>query len=116
MVEFFNSLSGQTIYAMLGVALLDFLLGIAAAVRDGTFSLDEVAAVLRSHIVGRVFPIALMLVFGYLFNQDLILTAGYASAALYTAETAGSIIASWGPQGKTILGVTRAAVQPVPQD
>lgn len=113
---FFNSLPGQTIYAMVGLAFLDLVLGAAAAFRDGTFKLDAIAAFIRSQLVGRVFGIALLIIAGTALKQDLLTAAGYAAAALYTAETVGSIIASWGPKDANILGAQRDAVQPVPQD
>ena len=113
--EIFNSLPGQTIYGVLGLAFLDFLLGVFAAIRDKTFKLDAIAAFLRAQIVGRVFPIAVLILGGLALKQDLITDAGYAIAAIYVAETIGSILASWGPKSTTIFGVQRVT-QPVPQD
>jgi hypothetical protein len=115
-VDFFNSLPGQTIYAMVGLAFVDFILGAFAAIRDGTFQLDALAAFIRSNLVGKVFGIALLILAGGLFKQDLLTVAGYGAATAYTLATVGSIIASWGPKNLTILGVTRDAKQPVPTD
>ena len=112
--EIFNSLPGQTIYGMLGLAFLDLILSVLAALRDKTFKLDVIAAFLRSQVLGRVLPITVLILGGVALKQDLISAAGYAGAALYIAETVGSILASWGPKNTTILGVKRE-VQPVPQ-
>lgn len=104
---FFASPAGTAAYGVLVVAIVDFLLGVAASVRDHTFSLDEVAAVLRKHVAGRVFPIWLLLIFGYVGNIDALTAVGLAAAAAYLAETLGSIAASWGPNRET---------QPTPTD
>ena len=94
---FFASPSGMALYALLAVAFLDFALGVLAALRDGTFKLDELAAFVRSHLAGRVFPIALLLIVGYASNQVALTAAGLAAGAAYVAETVGSIATSWAP-------------------
>ena len=93
---FFASPSGLAIYGVLVVAIADFLLGVAAAFRDGTFTLDSVAAYLRKHIAGRVVPISILLGLGYVANQPALTALGAASAAIYVMETIGSIRDSWG--------------------
>src|SRR5687767_13536805 len=107
LTAFFASPAGIAVYSVLGIALLDFILGVFAAIRDKTFQLDAVAAWLRKHIAGRVMPIVVMLIFGYFGQQDIISAGAAAMAALYGAETLGSIMNSWGPN---------RAVQPVPTD
>src|SRR4051812_23299765 len=102
----FNSLPGQTIYAMIGLAFLDFVLGCLAAFRDKTFKLDSAAAFLRSSGT-KVAAAALLIIGGTALHQDLILAAGYAAAAIYTAATVGSLIASWGPKNVNVLGAQR---------
>ena len=94
---FFASNSGIAVYGVLVLAFVDFALGVMAAIRDKTFTLDVVAAYLRSHVVGRVFPITLLLAAGYFGNQDALTALGLVSAAAYLAETIGSISTSWGP-------------------
>lgn len=113
--EIFNSLPGQTIYAMIGLAFLDFLLGVLAAFRDGTFRLDAIGAFLRSSGV-KVAMASLLIIGGVALNQDLITAAGYAAAAIFIAATVGSIIASVGPKGVNFLGAERSTVQPVPEE
>ena len=93
---FLDSDAGKAVYATLVLAGADLALGIAAAFRDGTFRLDSLAAYLRKHIAGRVAPIGLLLGLGYFGHVDALTTIGFASAALYAAETVGSIRTSWG--------------------
>lgn len=113
---FFASPSGTAAYGVLVVMALDLALGVLAALRDGTFALDEVAAFLRKHVAGRVLPIWAILFFGYIGNLEVLTVAGLAMAAAYVAETIGSIISSWGPPGlKTRLNLVQP-IQPVPTD
>ena len=95
--DFMDSDAGKLLYAVLALALLDFVLGTLAALRDGSFRLDAVAAFLRKHIAGRVGPIAAILVWGYATEQDAIITVGVIGATAYLAETIGSIRDSWAP-------------------
>ncbi len=94
---FFDSDSGKAVYAVLIIAIVDFLLGTLAAFRDGTFTLDSVAAALRKHGAGRVLPIALLLIAGYFADQAALSSLGLVAAAAYLAETVGSIAESWAP-------------------
>lgn len=104
---FLSSPEGVAFYGVLILALADFVLGTFAAFRDGTFSLDAVAAFLRKHIAGRVAPIAFLLALGYYAGQPALSAIGAAGAAAYTLETIGSIRASWGSNRNE---------QPVPKD
>lgn len=104
--EFFASPVGALVYLTLLAAAADFVVGVWAAFTSGTFALDEVAAFLRVHIVGRVLPIFGLLLLGYLvglvptpeglaaFAPTLFTAAGTAAALIYIAETFGSILAS----------------------
>lgn len=94
---FMESEAGVLLYAVLAIALLDFVLGTLAAFRDDTFKLDAVAAFLRKHIAGRVAPIAALLVWGYVTSQTAITAVGVAAATAYLLETVGSIRDSWAP-------------------
>lgn len=110
---FFDSTEGQAAAWVLVLPIVDFLLGLAAALRDGTFALDSIAAFLRKHIAGRVFPIWMLLFVGHyaawspIAGVNVISGLGLAAALAYIAETVGSIMASWGPKRE---------VQPVPKD
>jgi hypothetical protein len=120
--EFLNSPAGQGLAAMLAVAFLDFVTGAFAALRDGTFALDAVAAFLRKHVWGRVAPIGTLLVVGY-FGGDssigtLFLAGAVAAAAAYVAETAASV---WGnvspPKPSAVAELTpEENVNPIPAD
>lgn len=95
---FFATEAGLAVYAMLLVAIADFLLGVAAAIRDGVFDLSSVAAWLRKHLAGRVLPATILLVVGHVGNQPALSALGLAAAGLYALETVGSIKDSWGPR------------------
>jgi hypothetical protein len=111
--DFFNSPAGQAAFGMLVIGGLDLLLGVAAAFRDNTFQLEAVSAWLRSNLAGKIFPIWMLLFVGHFTSGlaigdiPLLLTAGIGAAALYTAGTLGSILASWGPN---------RSIQPVPDE
>lgn len=119
---FFASQAGQLALWVLILPVVDFLAGTAAAIRDGTFELDRIAAWLRKHLAGRIFPIWLFLLVGHFTSEwtlpvidvPAILSIGIAAAGLYIAETAGSLLRSWGPtQGPALM--TRDPVQPKPE-
>lgn len=120
---FFSSQAGQLALWVLLLPAVDFALGTLAAIRDGTFELDRLAAFLRRHVAGRIVPIWILLFVGHFADQWLVpvvdvpaLTAvGVGAAGLYVAETVGSILRSWGPQtGPAVL--QRDPIQPVPED
>lgn len=119
---FLDSTAGVAILGMVAVAFADFVTGVLAAARDGTFALDSIAAFLRKHIAGRVGPIAVLLALGY-FGGDTIGTlftaAALASAAAYTAETASSILGNLNPpkpSAEVAATNPAEAVNPVPED
>lgn len=93
--EFINSDAGKAVVGLLVVAFLDFATGTFAALRDGTFAMDAIAAFVRKHIAGRVAPIATLLIVGYFGGEtgQLFLASAVAASAAYVAETASSI---WG--------------------
>ena len=120
---FFASDTGRYAALVLILPLTDWVLGVLAAIRDGTFTLDSLAAFLRKHIAGRVLPIWVLMFLGYV-TQSLVIpvvewpvfaSLGTAAALAYIAETIGSILRSWGPtEGPALL--TRDTVQPTPTD
>lgn len=119
--EFLNSPAGTALIAMVGVAFADFLTGSFAALRDGTFALDAIAAFLRKHIWGRVAPIGTLLALGYFGGEQigqLFLAAGTAAALAYSAETASSILGNLNPPKESdVKDVTPAAtLNPVPEE
>lgn len=118
---FFSTESGQLALLIVFLPLIDWVSGIAAAFRDGTFQLDAVAAVLGKH-VSRVFGIWTLLVTGWLIDTWLVpvleiptLTViGVGAAGAYALETIGSISRSWGPETGPAL-IARDPSQPVPR-
>lgn len=118
MEAFLDSTAGLAVKGALVAAFLDFAFGIFAAFRDGTFALDAVAAFVRKHLLGRVFPVSLLAGAGYLTNDGVMIAAAAASLTAYAAETLGSIYGSIRPPAASETVETEAAaeVNPVPQD
>jgi hypothetical protein len=117
---FLDSTSGLALKAALAAAFLDFATGSFAALRDGTFALDAIAAFLRKHILGRVAPLATLLVVGY-FGGDagqIFLAAAIAGLTAYAAETAASILGNLNPPKASDVKETTAAaaLNPVPTE
>lgn len=119
--EFIASQAGTALLAMVGVAFADFLTGAFAALRDGTFALDAIAAFLRKHIWGRVAPIGTLLVLGY-FGGDtvgqLFMASAVAAGTAYAAETASSILGNLSPPKESDVKeeTPAAALNPVPTE
>lgn len=120
LAAFLDSDAGLALKGVLLVAFADFVTGSFAAIRDGTFALDAVAAFLRKHIAGRVAPIGSLLVLGYFGGAagQLFLGAAVAGAALYVAETIVSIKSNVFPPPPSVVAEAKpaAAVNPVPTD
>lgn len=95
LTTFIQSPAGTALLAMVGVAFADFATGVFAALRDGSFSIDQIAAFLRKHIWGRVAPIGTLLVLGYFGGEaigQLFMASAVAAGTAYAAETAASIV------------------------
>jgi hypothetical protein len=71
------------------LTLADWITGVSAAVRSGTFEAGLIAAFVQTHVLGRVVPIAAVAVLGH-FEPALWALAGL-SAGAYTVETIASI-------------------------
>jgi hypothetical protein len=115
---FLGSPEGLALKAALVLAGVDFLFGVYAAVKDGTFAMDAVAAFLRKHLLGRVFPIGTLLVIGYYSHDGAMSAAGLAAGAAYVAETAASIYGSLNPPAESVAKAESAAAagNPVPTE
>ena len=104
--DFFSTPTGALVYLVLLATAADLVVGVWAAFKSNTFALDEVAAFLRSLVVGRVLPIFGLLLLGYLvglvptpeglgqYAPALFTGAGTIAAVLYVGETFGSILVS----------------------
>lgn len=117
---FLSSEAGLALQGLVVVAFLDFATGSFAALRDGTFAMDAIAAFVRKHIFGRVAPIGLLLVTGYFGGaSSTVFTAGaIAAASAYVLETAASIWGNLNPPAPSDAKAASAAaaVNPVPTD
>jgi hypothetical protein len=98
---FLSDPTGIALKGVLLLAFIDFIFGVFAALRDGTFALDAVGAFIRKHLLGRVFPIGVALVAGYYSGEPLLTIPGLAAAAIYVAETAASVKGSLLPPAAT---------------
>lgn len=105
LIEFLASPAGLALKGALVAAFLDFAVGAFFAARNGTFAFDAVAAFLRKHVLGRVLPLSLLLITGYL-TGDVTLN-GFAAAGLvaYATETMASVYASF-TESKTEAAAT----------
>jgi hypothetical protein len=118
---FIESPAGTALIAMVVIAFADFITGAFAALRDGTFALDSLAAFLRKHIAGRVAPIGTLLVLGYFGGStvgQLFMASAVAAATAYAAETASSILGNLNPpKPSDVVETTPAALaNPVPTE
>lgn len=94
LIDFLASPAGLAVKAALAAAFLDFAFGVFGALRDGTFALDAVAAFVRKHLLGRVFPVAVLAIMGYLTGDVVMNATAAAALTAYAAETVGSIYGS----------------------
>lgn len=108
---FLDSPAGIAIKGALVAAFLDFLTGSFAAIKDGTFAWDVLAAFLRKHILGRVAPLAGLLIGGYVTGDAVLSTFAAAGLTAYAAETIASIKGNLLPpkQGDVLSAEEKAA-------
>jgi hypothetical protein len=116
--DLINSPAGLAIKGALVAAFLDFAFGIFAAAKDGSFALDAVAAFVRKHLLGRVFPVSLLSIVGYYSGDGAMIAAAGVALAAYTAETLGSIYGSIRPPAPSEVRTVDAEVEvnPIPMD
>lgn len=119
--DFLASTAGLAVKGALVAAFLDFAFGVFAALRDGTFALDALAAFVRKHLLGRVLPVSLLAAAGYLTADPIMIAAGAGSLTAYAAETLASIYGSINPPKASEAPQTAAEaaatdVNPVPTD
>lgn len=117
---FIESEAGLALQGLVLVAVADFVTGVFAAVRDGTFAMDALAAWVRKHLAGRVFPIGTLLVLSYFGGASggLFLGGAALAAAAYVAETVASVFGNLvPPKAADIKDVAAAAaLNPIPED
>ena len=121
MQEFLESTAGLAVKGALVAAFLDFAFGVFAALRDGTFAIDALAAFVRKHLMGRVAPLSALAVAAY-FTADPFMTASAAGGlTAYAAETLGSIYGSVRPPAAsqepgTTAEIAAEVANPIPVD
>lgn len=110
--------AGVAFQSVLVLSFVDFATGTFAAIRDGTFALDVVAAFLRKHVLGRSAPILLLLFVGYFAAAPALTALGAISATAYLAELLASIKGNLAPPKADITAERKAAaiLNPVPQE
>jgi hypothetical protein len=118
---FLDSPAGLALKGALVAAFADFATGAFAALRDGTFQLDALAAFVRKHLLGRVFPLGTLLAVGYSVGGDssaILLSFAIAGLTAYAAETISSITGNLNPpKSSDIKAETQAEVlNPVPTE
>jgi hypothetical protein len=117
---FLDSPAGLALKGALVAAFADFATGAFAALRDGTFQLDALAAFVRKHLLGRVFPLGTLLAVGYSVGGDssaILLSFAIAGLTAYAAETIASITGNLNPPKESKVPDTKAeALNPVPTE
>lgn len=114
--DFIGSTAGLAVKGALIAAFLDFAFGIFAAVKDGTFAIDAVAAFVRKHLAGRVFPLSLLALMAYLSGDPFMTAAAAGGLTAYAAETLGSIYGSIRPPAASEEKSPATTANPIPQD
>jgi|WetSurSiteA1Bulk_404760.scaffolds.fasta_scaffold04474_11 hypothetical protein len=76
LTEFLATPSGLAIKALMLGTFLTFALGVSAAVRDKTFSWLYIDSFVRSTLLGRVVPASIVLIVGYIGNDQTLTAAG----------------------------------------
>ncbi len=114
---FLGSPEGLALKGALAITGVDFLFGVYAANKDGSFAWDAIASFVRKHLLGRVFPIGTLLVIGYYSHDGAMSAAGLAAGAAYVLETAGSVYGSIKPPVESMAKVDAAVVagNPIPE-
>ena len=86
--------SGLAVKALMVGTFLTFALGIVAAVRDRTFSWVYIDSFVRSTLMGRVVPAAIVLVVGFIADEPTLTAAGVVTAGAVAAGMIASAIES----------------------
>lgn len=116
LTDFIGSTAGLAVKGALIAAFLDFAFGVFAAFRDGTFAIDAIAAFVRKHLAGRVFPLSLLAFAAYFTGDPIMTGAAGAGLTAYAAETLGSVYGSIRPPAPSEEVNAATAVNPIPQD
>lgn len=98
--------SDQQFHAVAALIVIDFVLGVAAALKLGTFALSYVSNFTRNDVLGKVVPFFVLHSFGLVAGSTTIVVPGLDVSRLsdaawiaVTAALVGSIISSLGDFG-----------------
>lgn len=116
LTDFIESTAGLAVKGALIAAFLDFAFGIFAALKDGTFAIDAIAAFVRKHLAGRVFPLSLLALAAYVSGDPFMTAAAAGGLTAYAAETLGSIYGSIRPPAPSEEVSPATVANPIPQD
>lgn len=94
------------VIGVLGLGLLDWVLGVLRALADRTFKLEFLDVWVRTQLLGRILPIVLVLAFSQVigtisigdFSFNVLFLGGMTAAGAYALVTAQSIIDSLNPK------------------
>lgn len=119
-LAFFNDPAGVTVYTAFAVVALRLVLGIYAAVQDGTFVLSQVGSFIRSQVLGRVFPFSTVAFFAWSTGNVALYGTAAAIGGAFVLETVGAIQEALSESAKAEVAEkeTRAVAlgNAVPQD
>lgn len=110
---FLNSPAGLALRALLVGTLLTAVLGIFAALRDGTFQWQYVDSFVRTTVWGRVAPAGVVLVLAYVLGEATTLTAAVGVAG---AVGIGLVTAALESLRQLTLPKTESAVANTPPE
>jgi hypothetical protein len=119
---FLESPAGLALKGALVAAVIDFATGSFAAIKDGTFTVDALAAWVRKHLLGRVAPLAALLAGSYLSGDEVLATVAIGGLLSYAAETIASVKGNiFPPKAGDVMDLTddrmlAVVVNPVPTD
>lgn len=114
--DFLNDPIGLAVQGAVVAAFLDFAFGVFAALRDGSFQWDALAAFVRKHLLGRVLPSATLALTAYFTGNALMAAAAVGALTAYALETLASIYGSIKPAPPAGTTETIVPSNPVPTE
>lgn len=90
-LAFFNDPAGITVLTAFGLVGLRLVLGVTAALKDGTFVMSQVGSFIRSQVLGRVFPFAVTAFFAWSTGHAALMATAAAIGGAFVLETVGAI-------------------------
>ena len=94
LTDFLATPAGLAVKALLVGTVVTFALGVVAALRDKTFDFQYIDSFVRSTLLGRVIPVAIVLGVGYVADEQSLLLFGAGAAGTVGAGMVASAIES----------------------